>query len=109
MSDNILTTHDIIRIKESELVVKLKTMSTDELEAHAKAIMKDMGSRNYSGIMSEIMKSLKKEQQNAGNSFETVQDTLQNTLPNKAYLSDIYARLAAILMTIIARKFKELL
>ena len=104
MSANTVSSHDIIRIKESELVAKLKVMSIDELEQHAQDIMKDMGSNNYSQIMASVMKSLKEDQNDGYSRFETVQKKLQDSLPNKAYMSDIYARLAAIVMTIISRK-----
>ena len=109
MTKDSLSAHDIIRIKEAELVSKLKTMSIDELEQHAQTIMKDMGSNNYSSIMTDIMKCLKEDQSEGYSRFETVQKKLQDSLPNKAYMSDIYARLAAIVMTIISRKFKDLL
>lgn len=109
MSDNSLSPHEIIRIKESELVAKLKVMSIDELEQHAQDIMKDMGADNYSQIMAGVMKCLKEDQSEGYTRFETVQKKLQDSLPNKAYMSDIYARLAAIVMTIISRKFQDLL
>jgi len=109
MSENTLSSHEIIKIKESELVSKLKVMSIDELELHAQNIMKDMGSSDYSQIMASVMKSLKEDQSEGYSRFETVQKKLQDSLPNKAYMSDIYARLAAIVMTIISRKFQDLL
>lgn len=104
----VLSTQEVMASKETDLVTKIKEMSTDELETHAENIMKEMGSSDYSQIMSSVMKAvnqdtLKKSQ------FETVQETLQERLPNKAYLSDIYARLAAIVMSIIARKFKAMI
>ena len=109
MTNNNLSAHDIIRIKESELVTKLKEMSIDELEQHAQTIMEDMGANNYSNIMAEVMRCLKEEQNEGYSRFEMVQKKLQDSLPNKAYMSDIYARLAAIVMTIISRKFQDLL
>ena len=109
MTQNTLSAHEIIRIKESELVSKLKEMTIDELEQHAQTIMEDMGSSNYSGIMADVMKCLKEDQSKGYSRFEMVQKKLQDSLPNKAYMSDIYARLAAIVMTIISRKFQDLL
>ena len=109
MTQNTLSAHEIIRIKESELVSKLKEMTIDELEQHAQTIMEDMGSNNYSGIMTDVMKCLKEDQSKGYSRFEMVQKKLQDSLPNKAYMSDIYARLAAIVMTIISRKFQDLL
>ena len=106
---NIISAHEIIKIKESELVSKLKAMSIDELEEHAQTIMKDMGSDKYSQIKASVMKWLKEDQSEGYSRFETVQKKLQDSLPNKAYMSDIYARLAAIVMTIISRKFQDLL
>ena len=70
--------------------------------------MKEMGSSDYSQIMFSIMKAIKQDNLEQSQ-FKTVQKTLEDILPNKAYLSDIYARLAAIVMSIIARKFKALL
>ncbi len=109
MTKDSLNDHDIIRIKEAELVTRLKTMSIDELEQHAQKIMEDMGSSNYSSIMADVMKCLKEDQSEGYSRFEMVQKKLQDSLPNKAYMSDIYARLAAIVMTIISRKFQDLL
>jgi len=109
MPDNILQTHDVIKIKEAELVEKLKTMSLEELEFHALNIMKDMGADRYPQIMTTVMQTLQEDQGEGYSRFETVQNTLQNELPNKAYMSDIYARLAAMVMTIISRKYADLL
>jgi len=106
---DILKTHEVISIKEAELVSKLKEMDSSELEIHAIAIMKDMGTDQYTAVMATIMKSLKEEQREGYSQFETVQKILEEELPNKAFMSDIYARLAAIVMTIISRKFKALL
>jgi len=105
----ILNSNEVISVKEAELVSKLKEMNIEELEHHAKKIMNDMGTDEYSGVMSNIMKAIKEEQKEGYNQFESVQKILEDELPNKAYMSDIYARLAAIVMTIISRKFKALL
>ena len=109
MSPNIsLKTHQVISLKEAELVAHLKAMSLEELEYHAYEIMKDMGAEQYPNVMSKVMKSLESKKEGYSQ-FELVQKTLEDELPNKAYLSDIYARLAAIVMTILSRRFKELL
>ncbi len=105
---NLLTTQQVMALKESELVSKLKKMQTTELEQHAEAIMKEMGSSDYSQIMSSVMKAMNQEKLDK-TQFDVVQNTLEELLPNKAYFSDIYARLAAIVMSIIARKFKAML
>ncbi len=105
---NLLTSQQVMALKEAELVSKLKEMQTDELERHAENIMKEMGSSDYSQIMSSVMKALNRENMTQSQ-FEIVQKTLEELLPNKAYFSDIYARLGAIVMTIIARKFKAML
>jgi hypothetical protein len=105
---DLLTSQQVMALKETELVGKLKEMQTPELERHAENIMKEMGSSDYSQIMSSVMKALHQENQNQSQ-FEIVQKTLEEILPNKAYFSDIYARLAAIVMSIIARKFKAML
>lgn len=104
-----LKTHQVISLKETELVGHLKNMSLEELEFHAHEIMKDMGAEQYSNVMAKVMKSLEGDAKDGYSKFERVQKTLEDELPNKAYLSDIYARLAAIVMTILSRRFKELL
>jgi len=109
MPDKILQTNDVIKLKEAELVDRLKEMSLEELEFHTLNIMKDMGADNYSVIMATVMKTLKEDQSEGFSQFEVVQNTIQEALPNKAYMSDIYARLAAMVMTIISRKFSDLL
>jgi hypothetical protein len=109
MNKSTLHTHEVISIKEDELVSRLKDMSIEELEFHAQSIMKDMGATQYPAIMATIMKSLNDEQPAGYSQFETVQKQLENELPNKAYMSDIYARLAAIVMTILSRRFKAML
>jgi|TARA_R110002049_G_scaffold307281_1_gene507292 hypothetical protein len=105
---HILSSQEVMAYKEADLVAKLKDMQLDELEKHAEYIMKEMGSSDYSQIMFSIMKAIKQDNLEQSQ-FKTVQKTLEDILPNKAYLSDIYARLAAIVMSIIARKFKALL
>jgi hypothetical protein len=105
---HLLTSHEVMGLKEADLVSKLKLMTTSELEQHAETIMKEMGSSAYSANMSAIMKALK-EAPATEKQFQTVQNTLETLLPNKAYFSDIYARLAAIVMMIISRKFQALL
>tara|TARA_R110002072_G_scaffold122685_1_gene257439 strand:- start:18 stop:359 length:342 start_codon:yes stop_codon:yes gene_type:complete len=104
----ILSSQEVMASKEADLVTKIKEMQIDELEMHAEYIMKEMGSADYSQIMASIMKAIKQDKLETSQ-FETVQKTLEAQLPNKAYLSDIYARLAAIVMSIIARKFKAML
>ena len=101
-------THDIIRLKESELVAQLKEMALAELEQHARNIMRDMGSEDYAQIMSKVMKAIEQEQKAGQTRFETVQIVIRESLPNVAYMSDIYARLAAIVMSILSRKFSAL-
>ena len=109
MPTRILKTHDVIKIKEAELVDRLKSMSLEELEFHTLNIMKDMGAKSYPEMMTLIMTTIKEDHQEGYSQFETVQKTLQDTLPNKAFMSDIYARLAAMVMTIISRKYADLL
>jgi hypothetical protein len=96
-----LSSHEVMGLKEHELVGKLKAMTTS-------TIMKEMGSAAYAANMTRVMQALK-EAPASENRFQTVQKTLEELLPNKAYFSDIYARLAAIVMMIISRKFQALL
>lgn len=103
-----MQTHEIISIKEAELVSVIKTMPTDELEQHARTIMKDMGSSDYAAIMGKVMKAMKEGRNLNLSPFERVQNLIKENLPNEAYMSDIYARLAAIVMMIISRKFSSL-
>ncbi len=104
----VLKTHEIISMKESELVTHIKQMSLEELEFYVKEIMTDMGADSYPAVMSQVMKTLEADDTSASK-FEIVQKAIEEALPNKAYLSDIYARLAALVMSIIARKFQALL
>lgn len=108
MSIHRLSTHEVMGLKESELVSKLKAMEIAELEHHAEQIMLEMGSTAYAANMSKVMQVLK-DTPEAEKRFQTVQSTLESLLPNKAYFSDIYARLAAIVMMIISRKFQALI
>lgn len=103
-----MKTHEIISIKEPELVGVLKTMSLDQLEKHAKQIIKDMGSDNYAGLMTEAMQVVKAETDQA-QKFQALQNAIREFLPNEAVMSDIYARLAAILMMILSRKFASIM
>ncbi len=103
-----MKTHEIISINESDLVGALKTMSLDQLEKHAKQIIKDMGSDNYAGLMTEAMQVVKAESDQA-QKFQALQNTIRDFLPNEAVMSDIYARLAAILMMILSRKFSSIM
>lgn len=108
MSTQRLSTHEVMGLKESELVGKLKAMETAELESHAEQIMREMGSTAYAANMAKVMQALKTSP-DSDKRFQNVQRTLEELLPNKAYFSDIYARLAAIVMIIISRKFQALL
>ncbi len=100
--------HEIMSLKENELVQRLKPMSLERLEHHAQELIEEMGSDNYAGIMSQVMKTLNQRSDSEQPAFERVQQTLQQHLPNQAYMSDIYARLAVIVMMIISKKFKEI-
>lgn len=105
---HLLTSQEVMSLKESLLVGKLKEMGLNELETHAQYIMNEMGNKQYAKVMTGIMQAL--ETAPAGSDrFQTVQHTLETLLPNKAYFSDLYARLAAIVMIIISRKFQALL
>lgn len=103
-----LSTHEVMGLKESELVSRLKTMDLSELERHAEQIMREMGSNAYAANMSKVMQALK-DTPESDKRFQNIQRTLEEILPNKSYFSDIYARLAAIVMMIISRKFQALL
>lgn len=103
-----MKTHEIISIKENELVPYLKTMSLEDLEKHARNIMIEMGEDNYGSVMSRVMKAIQDKSNPDLSQFELVQNTLREALPNQAYMSDIYARLGAIVMMILKHKFKAL-
>jgi len=102
-----MKTYEVISLNESELVGKLKTMSIEELEEHARAIVKDMGSDNYPGLMKQVMQTVKDTQ--GAERFQALQACIKDFLPNEAVMSDIYERLAAILMMILSRKFRDLM
>lgn len=103
-----MQTHDIIKLNEVELVARLKTMDLAEMEQHARAIVQELGSDNYAGLMSRVIKQVKEAQSERAQVFAKVQTIIQDFLPHEAYKSDIYARLAAIMMTIIARRFQDI-
>lgn len=103
-----MKTHEVISIQESELVAKLKEMSLEDLETHARNIMQEMGEDNYGAVMGKVMKAIKDNSKPEVSQFELVQNTLRDALPNEAYMSDIYARLGAIVMMILKHKFKAL-
>ncbi len=99
--------HELISISEAELVKRLKGMDTTELEQHARTLMLDLGEDNYGKVMKSVMGALKEDRVASVSAFEHVQQHLQQSLPNQAYMSDIYARLAAIIMMIISKKFSD--
>ena len=103
-----LSTQDILRLSESELVASLKSMSIDDLEQHAEALILELGSDDYSGVMKAVMRALE-TQEKQQDRFTHVQNILRDTLPNKAHMSDIYQRLASMIMLILMRKYKEIL
>ena len=103
-----LKTQDILRLSESELVASLKNMPIDELEQHAEALILELGSDDYSGTMKAVMRVLE-TQEGQADRFAHVQNILRDTLPNKAHMSDIYQRLASMIMLILMRKYKEIL
>ncbi|TNC80414.1 MAG: hypothetical protein C9356_14240 [Oleiphilus sp.] len=98
---------EILRMDEATLVKALKTMPLTEMEQHARDLLKDLGQSNYGGFMKEAMQYLQENAQQEGR-FEALQSWLRNTLPNQAVMSDIYARLATIIMMIISRKLAKL-
>jgi len=100
--------HELMRLKENELVQRLKPLDEADLERHARELIAEMGSDNYAGVMSQVMKAVQEDLEPDQSRFDKVQQTLQSSLPNQAYMSDIYARLAAIVMMIISKKFKTL-
>lgn len=103
-----MKTHELISMPEAELVKAVKTMPIDELEQHAKQIIKDLGGDNYGALMKQAMQTVQSEAE-GGSRFETLKALIKDSLPNKAVLSDIYARLAALMMVIISRKLNEMM
>ena len=103
-----MNTLEILKLNEVELVAQLKKMDLAEMEGHARAIVSELGSDNYGGLMSKVMQCVKAPSPSQGETFKQVQTLVQETLPNEAYKSDIYARLSAIMMTIIARRFQAI-
>ena len=103
-----LTTQDVLRLPEPELVAALKAMSVEQLEQHAEGVISELGSDDYSGIMKIVMKALE-SQPTQTNRFTQIQNILRDTLPNKGHMSDIYQRLASMIMLILMRKYKDIL
>lgn len=98
-----MQTHEVIKLSESELTPLLKTMSLEELELHIRNMLNDLGCSDYAATMLALMRLI---QDNAGkgSSFHRVQDYLRDNLPNKVMMSDLYARLAAMVMVFLVRK-----
>jgi hypothetical protein len=103
-----LSALELTQIDEKTLVEKLRSMNLDELEFHAKELMLELGSEDYGFVMKKVMQALESEPNTDGR-FTLIQNTLRDTLPNKAVMSDIYARLASIVMMIIAARYKSML
>ena len=103
-----LSTQDVLRLPEAELVTALKAMTVDELELHAEGLITELGSDDYSSLMKVVMKALESEN-STQDRFAQIQNILRDTLPNKAHMSDIYQRLASMIMLILMRKYKEIL
>lgn len=103
-----LTTLEVMQLDEKMLVEKLRKMEIEELEQHAKGLMSELGSEDYGRIMKQVMQALESSQE-SDSKFTLVQNTLRTTLPNKAVMSDIYERLASIVLMIIAARYKSLL
>jgi hypothetical protein len=104
-----LSTQDIMILSEKELVAKLKPMNTEELEHHAQGLMLELGEEDYAKIMKQVMAELNNSEKQVQSRFELVQNVLRNELPNKAIMSDIYQRLASIVMLILAKKYQSIL
>lgn len=98
---------DILRMDEATLVKALKTMPLPQMEQHARDLLKDLGQNNYGRFMKDAMQFLQ-QTANQEARFEALQNWLRNTLPNQAVMSDIYARLATIIMMIISRKLAQM-
>jgi len=98
-----MKTHEIISMQEAELVSALKTMPVEEMEAHAKQIVSDLGSDNYGGLMKQAMQTIQ-DSDASTNRFDLVKQLIKESMPNEAIMSDIYGRLAAIMIVIISRK-----
>jgi len=103
-----LSHHDIIKLSEADLVSALKQMPTEQLELHANNIMVDLGGDDYGALMKHVMQVLE-TQSDPAKRFSQIQNTLRDSLPNKAQMSDIYQRLATIVMLIITRRYQAIL
>ena len=103
-----LSTQDVLRLPESELVAALKAMPIEEIEEHAEALIAELGSDDYSGVMKTVMRALESTSKQSDR-FTQIQNILRDSLPNKAHMSDIYQRLASMIMLILMRKYKEIL
>ncbi len=104
-----LKTQDIITLPEKDLVAKLKPMGVEELEGHAQGLMLELGEEDYSKIMKQVMSEISNSNDQSKSRFELIQDILRDELPNKAIMSDIYQRLASIVMLILAKKYRSIL
>ncbi len=98
-----MQTHELLKLSEAELSPLLKTMSLTELELHIQQILEDLGARSYSNTMLDVMR-LVQASGSSSDRFHRLQDYLRDTLPNKAMMSDLYARLAAMMMVFLVRK-----
>lgn len=98
-----MQTHDVIKLSEAELTPLLKTMPLEELEMHIQKMLNDLGCSDYATTMLALMRLIQ-DNKGKGSSFHRVQDYLRETLPNKVMMSDLYARLAAMVMVFLVRK-----
>lgn len=98
-----MQTHEVIKLPEAELSPLLKTMPLEELEMHIQNMLKDLGCTSYASTMLALM-GLIKDTAGKGSGFNRLQDYLRDNLPNKAMMSDFYARLAAMVMVFLVRK-----
>lgn len=98
-----MQTHDVIKLSEAELTPLLKTMPLDELETHIQNMLKELGCSDYANTMLALMRLIR-DNGTKGSTFNLLQDYLRDTLPNKVMMSDLYARLAAMVMVFLVRK-----
>jgi hypothetical protein len=98
-----MPTHEVIKLSEAELSRLVKTMPLNELETHIQTMLDNLGCSDYASTMLTLMRLIK-DNIGKGDGFHRVQDYLRDTLPNKAMMSDLYARLAAMVMVFLVRK-----
>ena len=105
-----MKTQHVLSATEADLVPELRKMKIKELERHAQKILSQLGEKDFDGVMKNMIQLMQSLEEEGGDRFEKVQQTLRDLLnldKDASLPSDVIQRLAVVVVVLITKKFQK--